>query len=162
MNKFPLLVCFYLGYTVCAHALSAKFSPNLPACTALLPAGSEIRNPPFLRSVGGKLSVEMVARNQKDKHGNERYCFVSADGKSLPTLELNRGDLLEVSVINGLTAFHEKGLAKSAPMPYGFAGACGPASGLAYNQYATNLHFHGLNLCLRLRTALQPSKPPSD
>jgi FtsP/CotA-like multicopper oxidase with cupredoxin domain len=143
------------GLAILLSPFSAHGSTTFPLCPGLAPIGSEIRNPPVLDSVAGKLSVHLVARNHKDKDGNERYCFVAkGDAKanqsvSMPTLEVSRGDTLEVTVANGLTAFDKKGLALPEAQPYGFAGACGPSAGLANNLYATNLHFHGLNVSPR-------------
>jgi FtsP/CotA-like multicopper oxidase with cupredoxin domain len=155
MNYSKSIALGLTGFSILLPSFAAHGNTAFPMCPGLAPVGSEIKNPPVLNSVGGKLSVHLVARNHRDKDGNERYCFVAkVDGEqsrnvSMPTLEVSRGDTLEVTVANGLTAFDKKGLALGEAQPYGFAGACGPSGGLANNLYATNLHFHGLNVSPR-------------
>lgn len=96
-------------------------------------------------------------RNFLAADGEMRYCYLNSDGSQAPTLRVQPGDRLVLSLKNELslpsTAMH---------MPADTKSSCGSATMTAA---ATNLHFHGLYLpplCHQdetLGTLIQPSGP---
>jgi FtsP/CotA-like multicopper oxidase with cupredoxin domain len=132
-------------------------------------AGSAIPEPRELRSSGGVLRVDLTILSYATAAGSMRYCYLLADGSQSPTLRLHPGDLLELHLINALTAPP----ATAGAMPHamrmdidvghGKRNAC--VSGLM-SSTATNLHFHGLTVppvCHQdevLQTSIQPGDPP--
>jgi FtsP/CotA-like multicopper oxidase with cupredoxin domain len=120
-------------------------------------SGSEVSAPEDLRSRDGVLKVELNIRNFLTSDGEMRYCYVSANGSQAPTLRVQPGDLLVLSLKNELSLSAESTHLHIAAKP-----ACGSGVMAAT---ATNLHFHGLYLpplCRQdetLNTSIQPSDP---
>lgn len=128
------------------------------------PPGSEIPEPPDLRSQHGVLKLDLTVRSSHESDGSVRYCYVLADGSQSPTLRLNPGDLLILRLKNDLTA----GESDAGNHSHGHAQTKSPdpcTSG-AMSLTATNLHFHGMTLppvCHQdevLKTSVQPGDPP--
>jgi FtsP/CotA-like multicopper oxidase with cupredoxin domain len=126
-----------------------------------------VPEPEDLRSHDGVLTVALSIHNDKEKDGSTHYCYLLADGSQSPTLRLNPGDLLVLSLKNELTesesavaaskGSHVDAISEPRPDPC-TSGAMTPTS--------TNLHFHGLTLppvCHQddvLKTSIQPGDPP--
>jgi FtsP/CotA-like multicopper oxidase with cupredoxin domain len=135
-------------------------------CPRPLP-GSAVTEPQNLRSRDGVLKVELTARNQKQADGSTRYCFVDADGHESPTLRVNPGDLVVLTLKNGLTGLASDSPAAHASMRMDVEKA-GPscAASDAMTRESTNLHFHGLTIppvCHQddvLHTSIQPGDKP--
>ena len=132
-------------------------------------AGSQVPEPRDLRSSNGVLRLDLTIRSYPTATGSMRYCYLLADGSQSPTLRLHPGDLLDLHLVNALSAPP----APAAAMPHamrmdidlGHRAADPCASGLM-SATSTNLHFHGLTVPARchqdevLRTSIQPSDPP--
>ena len=93
-------------------------------------------------------------------------CYLLADGAQSPTLRLHPGDLLDLHLVNQLTAPPEA-MAHGMHMEIELGhGGSDPCVGGAMSATATNLHFHGLTVPAKchqdevLRTAIQPNDPP--
>ncbi len=147
-----------VGHSAMAVALEAptEICPR-PA------AGAVVEEPEDLRSENGVLKVELTVRNEKAKDGSMRFCYLLADGAQSPTLRLNPGDLLILSLKNSLADV--EGSANEAhahPRPKASSDPC--KSGVMTITSA-NLHFHGLSipaLCHQdevLQTSIQPNAP---
>jgi FtsP/CotA-like multicopper oxidase with cupredoxin domain len=130
--------------------------------------GSTVTEPANLRSRNGVLKVELTARNQKQKDGSIRYCFVAADGTESPTLRVNPGDLLVLTLKNDLTDFGSgaaTAIHEQMHVDIHKAGTVCAASD-AMTRESTNLHFHGLTIpptCHQddvLHTSIQPGDEP--
>ena len=123
--------------------------------------GSLVPEPKDLRSHEGVLRVELRYRNFLDANGQMRYCYLSADGSQAPTLRVNAGDLLILTLKNDLTTVPEKG--KPDGMTMAMSKGCG---GGAMTAESTNIHFHGLTVppvCHQddvLKTLIGPGDPP--
>src|ERR1700722_16279628 len=138
-------------------------SPHDP-CSRPTP-GSAVPEPEDLRSQDGVLKLELAIRNFKEKDGSTRYCYLLADGTQSPTLRLNPGDLLVLSLKNELS---ESGFASSNELRLRAKTkvSSDPCTSGAMTPTSTNLHFHGLTLppvCHQdavLRTSIQWGDPP--
>ncbi len=125
--------------------------------------GSTIVEPEDLRSHDGILKVDLKFRKAPDTNGNTRFCYIAEDGSEAPTLRVNPGDLLILSLKNDMPTS-----SKPPPMAMGPRGAA-PSETCASSEMtaeSTNLHFHGLSippLCHQddvLNTSIQPSDQP--
>ena len=131
-------------------------------------AGSAIAEPEDLRSHEGVLKVELRIRGYADAAGSTRFCYVSADGSEAPTLRVNPGDLLDITLTNEIsTPSKSAGGAMTMAMPSHSAARSGNGcAGMTMSIDSTNLHFHGLSVppvCHQddvLHTSILPSDPP--
>ena len=125
--------------------------------------GAVIDEPEDLRSENGVLKVELTVRNEKAKDGSTRFCYLLADGAQSPTLRLNPGDLLILSLKNSLADL--EGPANEAHAHPRAKGASDPCKSGVMTITSANLHFHGLSipaLCHQdevLQTSIQPNSP---
>ncbi len=111
-------------------------------------AGGAVIEPQDLRSHDGVLKVELTIRNSGQRDGSTRYCYVDANGNESPTLRVNRGDLVILSLRNDLTNFGSGAApANAAQHTHGESRANSDSctSGLMTRE-STNLHFHGLTI----------------
>jgi len=132
--------------------------------------GSTIVEPVNLRSRNGVLKVDLTARNRKQKDGSIRYCFVDAEGNEAPTLRVNPGDLVLLTLKNNLTSFGSVASAAHQHMHIDTdldkARTTACATSESMTQDSTNLHFHGLTIpptCHQddvLHTSIQPGEAP--
>jgi FtsP/CotA-like multicopper oxidase with cupredoxin domain len=100
--------------------------------------GSEIQPPPDLYSVNGVLRVALNYFTSMDDAGRTLFCFVTADGKESPTLHVNPGDRVVITLTNMLPPV-TSGPAERDSNP---TTVCGdPVMTLT----STNMHFHGTN-----------------
>jgi hypothetical protein len=67
--------------------------------------GSTVTELEDLRRRNGALKVELTARNEKQKYGSTRYCFIDAPGRASPTLRANPADLVILTLKNDLADF---------------------------------------------------------
>src|SRR5580704_14272900 len=99
----PLLKPFIFLALLVGFDSAAAVAQKTPSETCARPAsGSAIAEPESLRSHDGVLKVELSYRNYLAPDGHMRYCYVSKDGSEAPTLRLNPGDLLILSLKNDL------------------------------------------------------------
>jgi FtsP/CotA-like multicopper oxidase with cupredoxin domain len=128
----------------------------LPQSCARPEPGAQVEEPAEVRSVNGTLRVELQIRSDSDAQGTRRYCYVTSDGKISPTLRVNPGDLLEISLKNEITApvqmpvagdAAKSSKATAATRAKDFTSASStkdPCLGGFMIDGSTNLHFHGL------------------
>jgi FtsP/CotA-like multicopper oxidase with cupredoxin domain len=134
-------------------------------CQRPLP-GSVVTDPVDLHSRNGVLKVELTARNAKQGNGSTRYCFVDENGAESPTLRVNPGDLVILTLKNDLTVF-SPGAAAAHQHAHGDAGKnANSCTSELMTRESTNLHFHGLTIppaCHQddvLHTSIQPGDAP--
>src|SRR5665213_2879973 len=109
------LKLFSLTVGLLALGSSAAFGQKPPAETCARPAaGSTITEPENLRSQNGVLKAELSYRNYLAPDGRMRYCYVSKDGSEAPTLRLNPGDMLILSLKNDLVVVPRQNASKVA------------------------------------------------
>jgi FtsP/CotA-like multicopper oxidase with cupredoxin domain len=97
-------------------------------------AGTVVANPPSLFSDDGVLSVRFSYQHRIDAVGRELFCFMTPDGLQNPTLHVNPGDHLIITVTNNLPP-GTGSMAVNAPN-------CGAKS---MNSASMNIHYHGTN-----------------
>jgi FtsP/CotA-like multicopper oxidase with cupredoxin domain len=93
-----------------------------------------VTNPPSLFSSNGLLNVRFSYQHIFDAAGRELFCFMTPDGLQNPTLHVNPGDQLMITVTNNLP----KGTGSmevNAPN-------CGDKT---MNSSSLNIHYHGTN-----------------
>jgi FtsP/CotA-like multicopper oxidase with cupredoxin domain len=153
-----LCLCFASSHS----ALYAQAAPE--TCPRPLP-GSVVGEPADLRSRNGVLKVELTAHNAKQRDGSTRYCYSDENGAASPTLRVNPGDLVILTLRNDLTDF-SPGAATAAHL-HGDAGKNGNScTSDLMTRESTNLHFHGLTIppvCHQddvLHTSIQPGDAP--
>ena len=111
-----------------------------------LAAGGVVHNPPAVYSTNGVLTVRFSYQQTTDSVGRLLHCFMTDTGIEQPTLHVNPGDTLNITVTNN-----------TPPQPYGelySSPNCGattvqftpPANGIASTGASTNVHFHGTNV----------------
>jgi FtsP/CotA-like multicopper oxidase with cupredoxin domain len=148
-TQWPVLC----GLILFAFLPARAFGQTAPTPVAPVPnpcprlaAGGVVHNPPALYSTNGVLSVRFSYQQTSDSVGRLLHCFMTDTGIEQPTLHLNPGDKLNITVTNN-----------TPPQPYGEtynAPNCGnntvqftpPASGITSTGASTNLHFHGTNV----------------
>jgi FtsP/CotA-like multicopper oxidase with cupredoxin domain len=107
------------------------------ACPRFAP-GSDVQQPPDLFSQNGRLDVAMNYLTSVDAQGRTLFCFVTSDGKESPTLHVNPGDAIHITLTNMVPA-----APGAATMRMSRDGdVCGDATQTATS---VNMHFHGTN-----------------
>jgi FtsP/CotA-like multicopper oxidase with cupredoxin domain len=97
-------------------------------------AGSVVSTPPSLSGSHGVLAVRLSYQHVIDSANRELLCFMTPDGLQNPTLHVNPGDHLVITVTNNL------------PPGTGSMGITGPNCGAnTMNSASLNIHYHGTN-----------------
>ncbi len=141
--------------TLAQTATSPSSSPTPVApvsnpCTRFI-AGSVIHQPPALFSQNGVLNVQFSYQTTTDSVGRQLYCFMTPGGLENPTLHVNPGDTLNITVTNN-TPFTEAG---DTDEPF-HAPTCGDTTfelqapstdtrGFPMTGGSMNIHYHGTN-----------------
>ncbi len=101
-------------------------------------AGSEVMPPPDLYSQNGVLDIAFNYYTSVDNAGRTLFCFVTADGAESPTMHVNPGDTIHITLTNMVPA------APGAPSEImsNDGNTCGDAQMTATS---VNMHFHGTN-----------------
>ena len=85
--------------TVTAASSAAPVPPVANPCVRPA-AGSVVNDPPALFSSDGVLNVRFSYQTVIDSVGRDLFCFMTPDGLQNPTLHVNPGDLLIITVTN--------------------------------------------------------------
>ena len=166
---------------VCAFAQTTTPTPVPPVANpcSRFTAGSAIHNPPALHSQNGVLNVQFSYQTTTDSVGRQLYCFMTPSGLENPTLHVNPGDTLNITVTNN-TPYSEVGDPDTDERfnPPN----CGDAvfelqnpttNGQGYNMTggSMNIHYHGTNTSpgchgdnvtkTLINPSLQPGSPAS-
>jgi FtsP/CotA-like multicopper oxidase with cupredoxin domain len=130
-------------------------------------AGSPVPEPRELRSVQGRLELDLSIENTKEADGHTRYCYHLRDGSEAPTLRLKPGDLLVLKLKNRLVDLESGDVAAGDPSRHSRSGRdTDPCRSGVMSLVATNLHFHGLTVpavCHQdevLKTSIAPGSAP--
>jgi FtsP/CotA-like multicopper oxidase with cupredoxin domain len=125
------------GFGALRMALDASPMPSDPCPRPT--AGSEVKAPVDLFSQAGVLKVAFDYFTAVDAEGRTLFCFRTPDGKEAPTLHVQPGDLLDLTVANLLP----RGPAASDwPTMAAPSQICGAAQATTSS---VNVHFHGTN-----------------
>jgi len=140
---------------------SARGQVNLTASSAAAPtpvppvanpcprftAGSVIHQPPALFSQNGVLNVRFSYQTTTDSAGRQLFCYMTPDGLEDPTLHVNPGDTLNITVTNN-TPPTEVGEPFQAPncgdTMLQFS-ATAPSNAFGMTAGSMNIHYHGTN-----------------
>jgi FtsP/CotA-like multicopper oxidase with cupredoxin domain len=97
-------------------------------------AGSVVQNPPALYSQNGVLNVSLSYQQTTDAAGRTLFCFMTPNGLEEPTLHVNPGDTLNITITNNTPA---------SPIEEVFNPPnCGDKS---MTGSSVNIHYHGTN-----------------
>ena len=107
------------------------------------PAGSTVSEPENLYSEHGVLKVDFTYQTSQDSYGFTRYCFVNSDGAQSPTLHVNPGDTLVLTLTN-LVPEQSGGMPAMAGMAMSKAGE-GGCGAMNMTPSSVNIHYHGTN-----------------
>ena len=117
-----------------AQTTSANAVPPVPNPCPRSRAGSVVSNPPALSSQNGVLNVSFSYQQTTDFAGRTLFCFMTPSGLEEPTLHVNPGDTLNITVTNNTPA---------SPVEEPFNPPnCGDAS---MTGSSVNVHLHGTN-----------------
>src|ERR1700735_5806238 len=101
MQKLAIAVYLVILCLLGQRALQAQ---EIPPDACPHPAvGSAVPEPEDLRSQNGVLSIQLTVRNQREKDGSTRYCYIYGNGVQSPNLRLKSGDLLILKLKNDLS-----------------------------------------------------------
>jgi FtsP/CotA-like multicopper oxidase with cupredoxin domain len=137
MKKAILMVVLLLGWAYGAPALAA----DTGACPRPDP-GTEALPPPDIYSSGGTLNLALEYQTAVDFAGRTLFCFTTADGQESPTLHVDPGDTVTISLTNKLNPV--KGGPSEFVSPV--TKVCGDSQ---MTLTSANMHFHGLNVSPR-------------
>ncbi|MDB5108763.1 MAG: Multicopper oxidase, partial [Candidatus Binatus sp.] len=140
-SRRPLLTSlFFIGLYMTAISLlftatdaSAQGSPCVRYAQ-----GNTIVEPENLFSVNGVLTVALSYQTGVDQFGNTQFCYVLPDGNQSPTLHINPGDRLVLTLTNDTPA-----PSVASAMQMAVSDPCGAATMTASS---TNVHYHGTNV----------------
>lgn len=120
--------------TVSAPTVGANPVAPVPNPCARFKAGSVVTEPPALSSQNGVLNVRLSYQQTTDSAGRTLFCFMTSNGLEEPTLHVNPGDTLNITVTNNTPA---------SPVEEPFnAPNCGDNS---MTGSSVNIHYHGTN-----------------
>src|SRR5271155_753794 len=163
LKNLLIVVSLCLCLTQSHSLLSAQSAPE--ACPRPLP-GSVVTEPEELRSRNGVLKLELTAHNAKQSDGSTRYCYVDENGAESPTLRINPGDLVVLTLKNDLTAFSPDAAPSAHQHVHMDAEKDGNSCASdSMTRESTNLHFHGLTVppvCHQddvMKTSIGPGDP---
>jgi FtsP/CotA-like multicopper oxidase with cupredoxin domain len=128
--------------TSASSAASGAVAPVAKACQRF-PAGSVIQQPPALFSQNGVLNVQFSYQTTTDSFGRQLFCFMTPSGLENPTLYVNPGDTLNVTVTNNTPKVVPTSTEKFNPP------TCGDTTQIellsAMTGGSMNIHYHGTN-----------------
>jgi FtsP/CotA-like multicopper oxidase with cupredoxin domain len=147
-----------IAFTVAPLSAFGQDSPPTPVapvanpCTPRFTAGSIVREAPALFSQNGVLNVRFSYQQTTDSVGRLQHCFMTPDGVQEPTLYVNPGDTLNITVTNNTPAqpfgetFNPPNCGDATiQFPPGTATNPNP-NGIASIGSSVNIHYHGTNV----------------
>jgi FtsP/CotA-like multicopper oxidase with cupredoxin domain len=140
---------------LCAFGQASPPTPVAPVsnpCTPRFTAGSIVQEAPSLFSQNGVLNVRFSYQQTTDSIGRLQHCFMTPDGIQEPTLHVNPGDTLNITVTNNTPAqpfgetFNPPNCGDATiQFPPGTATNPNP-NGIASIGSSVNIHYHGTNV----------------
>ncbi|HEY0759067.1 MAG TPA: multicopper oxidase domain-containing protein [Acidisarcina sp.] len=159
MRKLSLVLLTVLcTASTVTRAFASTPSNASPAAEGPCPryvAGSRLIEPKNLFSRYGILRVRLRYQTRVDSSGNTLYCFTSADGSQSPTLHVQPGDELLITLVNelppappmaGMSAMDDQKSAAALPA-VSIEGHPSPSCGaMVMTASSVNIHYHGTNV----------------
>lgn len=118
---------------------SAKTQGQVSDACSRPAEGSVLQDPAVISSVNGLLKVTLTVHNSPDRYGHMRYCYSDEHGNPAPTLRLQPGDTVSLTLKNAISQPPVSGSKIGHHRP-----PRDPCSAAAMPPSFTNLHFHGL------------------
>ncbi|MDB6083350.1 MAG: copper oxidase [Gammaproteobacteria bacterium] len=149
------------AWLVCAASPALGLAPPSAKCPARPAVGDVVGEPEELRSAHGVLRVGLSYRSEASIDGRKQYCYVTPDGGEAPTLRLEPGDLLIVSLKND-----QPPAPPTSAMTNHVDAMAGACTAGRMSAASTNMHFHGLTvppICHQddvLNTLIEPGDRP--
>src|ERR1700677_1030543 len=126
--KLAPAVLIFVVTQMCSLAQNSSPCPHFPA-------GSLITAPQDLFSQNGVLRVNFTYQTTVDQYGNTLFCFTTESGSESPTLHVNPGDRLLISLTNKVPAMADMpGMSVSGKA----SGTCGAVTMTASS---VNIHY---------------------
>jgi FtsP/CotA-like multicopper oxidase with cupredoxin domain len=166
VSLFVVVLCGLLPQSARAQVNLTSTSAAAATPVALVPnpcprftAGSVIHQPPALFSQNGVLNVRFSYQATSDSAGRQLFCFMTPDGLQNPTLHVNPGDTLNITVTNNTPSTEIGDQTFEGDEPFG-APNCGdttfesyivpqgnvnPPSPFGMTGGSMNIHYHGTN-----------------
>lgn len=153
--KLTILIGLIACTLIPASAFGQTPVPSVPNPCPRLKAGGIIHNPPALYSQNGVLNVQFSYQTTTDSAGRQLYCFMTPDGLENPTLHVNPGDTLNITVTNN-TTFSDPAASEQLDEPFKTPNCgdttfetLGPPNSTVNPTSMTagsmNIHYHGTN-----------------
>lgn len=141
-----VLVCMAVFAIACLSAFATQPVQPVPNPCQRFAAGSVVQQPPALSSQNGVLNVRFSYQQTTDAQGRLLHCLMTDTGLEEPTLHVNPGDTLNITVTNNTPP--------SALGEMFHAPNCGddtveftaPANGINSVGSSMNIHYHGTNV----------------
>ena len=143
-------MCTFAQTTTTSSSTPTPVAPVANPCQRFT-AGNVIQNPPALYSQNRVLNVQFSYQTTTDSVGRQLYCYMTPDGLENPTLHLNAGDTLNITVTNN-TPFNDAAMGETDE-PYNPPN-CGDTTaeevppgkkGSPMTAGSMNIHYHGTN-----------------
>jgi FtsP/CotA-like multicopper oxidase with cupredoxin domain len=144
------IAALWAAGTVAAAANGPSPVPPVKNACQRFAAGSVIHDAPSLSSQNGVLNVQFSYQSTTDSAGRQLFCFMTPSGLENPTLNVNPGDTLNITVTNN-TPFNPVGDTTEVFNPPN----CGDttfeaqsttnAAGFSVTGGSMNIHYHGTN-----------------
>jgi FtsP/CotA-like multicopper oxidase with cupredoxin domain len=158
----PIIMWTILSSLLVFTTLPLSALAQTPAATPVAPvpnpcprftAGNVIQNPDALYSQNGVLNVQFSYESITDSFGRQLYCFMTPDGLENPTLHVNPGDTLNITVTNN-TPFNDAAMTETDEHfnPPNCGDTTSENQGVTKNSQgfnvtggSMNIHYHGTN-----------------
>ena len=111
-----------------------------------LAAGAVVHQPPALFSSNGVLNVRFSYQQTTDSVGRLLHCFMTDTGIEEPTLHVNPGDTLNITVTNNTIKSDLKEPFNPPNCGDSQVAFTPPAAGIASVGSSVNIHYHGTNV----------------
>lgn len=138
MKRFRLFAALAAGILLAAFASASADAANCPRPAA----SSEVAPPPDLYSSGGVLKLALDYQTAVDAAGRTLFCYTTPDGLQSPTLHVNPGDTILISLTNQLPPV------SSGPSEI-MANSRSICGDRRMTDSSVNMHFHGMNISPR-------------
>jgi FtsP/CotA-like multicopper oxidase with cupredoxin domain len=150
---WTILLGFVVSVLVPLRASAQTPVPPVANPCSRFTAGSAIHNPPALHSQNGVLNVQFSYQTTTDLVGRQLYCFMTPSGLENPTLHVNAGDTLNITVTNN-TPYSEVGDPDTdetfnppncGDTVFELQNATTNSQGYNMTGGSMNIHYHGTN-----------------
>jgi FtsP/CotA-like multicopper oxidase with cupredoxin domain len=127
------------AFAVATLGAGSALAQSPPTRCARPLVGSVVTQPTDLYSANGALNLTLDYITSTDAQGRTLYCFVTPSGIESPTLHVNPGDTLNITLKNLIPRPAPGSSSMMMPMD---SNLCGE---MTMDESSVNMHFHGTN-----------------